>query len=1142
MAETPLAYRLPLDGTVLIEASAGTGKTYTLVRLMARHILWHGHGVEQVLAVTFTNAAAAELKQRLRAFLQQVAAELETFKASGRFPPGGDCEFLFDRQPVQTDMLLMVQRLIAALANLDRAAVFTIHGFCQRLLQRFALQTGQPIPAPALLEDEAALRLRVCEEFWRHESGDMAGARRLDAVFGSPDTMAERLPNLLAPARLTPAPVDSPAPDFDAALQALRAGHAADAGASEAVLLAAFDDDALNRTSLRGTDAIRAAFAQVAAYLHEPDPHAPPVFGKIAFSRIKMKKGRSAPDGVLLRALDDWNAFAEASTAHRRQAAIAMHHRLAAFARARLQALKREAGVLGFDDIIDAVHAALEADGDGTLAADIRAAWPVALVDEFQDTDSRQWRIFERVYRRDGHAPLTLIGDPKQAIYGFRGGDIHTYLAVKAQAETQDSLAENFRSNQALLDGIQQVFTARHAQPFLDADVAFTPVRAGRPGPQLHVRGQPVPALRLLPLPADASGKELTVGAARLAAAERCADAIAGLLRDGREGAADVHAGETRRAVAEDDIAVLVHTRREALAMQARLRERGVDSVCVRRDSVFEQHAARDLLGILHHLAQPGSYRAERTAASGLLRSAAHAAGYRMDLPELAARLLKQGPWAALAPMLAAAAPALRRAPDGERHLGHYAQILELLQAQFRALPEPVHYLDWLGRQIALAGSADAESANPPRLESSQPRVRIMTLHQSKGLEFGVVFLPFSAIGRKPEKRFARYVGDGVRCLAIDLDECDDAVQAAAAREHRAESLRLLYVGMTRAKFALVCAVGDVKGFADSALGHLLLGEPALPLPQALAGYALLTDVPAATLPAAVRAPVPDALPETTRTPAPWQVVSFSGLHRSHESEFAQAADDERPVYTDADPGKLQGPAFGNALHAVLEHATAADWRTPGEAAWRQCRDALSAFGFDSATARDGAAALLRLVQTTLQATLPEGVALIELPAHETRHELEFHLRLNQADADGVLRLLQRHGYCRERTRLGFQARLNGLLTGKIDLLYRHGGRLFVLDYKSNRLPDYGEDGLRAAIRAHEYDLQYLLYTLAVHRWLRLRLPDYRYGRHIGGVRYLFARGIDPARPGSGIYCDLPAAELIEALDACFHGQETTHG
>lgn len=1132
MAEIPLAYRLALDGTVLIEASAGTGKTYTLVRLMARHILWYGHAIEQVLAVTFTNAAAAELRQRLRAFLLQVDAELKRFHATGECSDG-DIVHLFGAAPDETGMELMLQRLNAALANIDRAAIFTIHGFCQRLLQRFALRTGQPIPSPVLLEDDTALRLHVCEEFWRREGIDLAAARLLDAVFGDAETMAASLPHLLSYARLMPAPSETTAPDFEQALSALRERHAADAGASEALLLAAFDADHLNKNTLRSPEVIQSAFVRITAYLRDPDAQAPAAFEKVAFSRIKVKKDKAKPDTPLLRALDDWNAFVESLDAHRRQAAIALHHRLADFARRRLAELKQQAGAIGFDDIIDAVYAALDAD-DGSLAEEIRAAWPVALVDEFQDTDSRQWRIFDRVYRGGLHAPLTLIGDPKQAIYGFRGGDIHTYLAVKALAGRHAGLEENFRSNQMLLDGIRRIFAGRRPHPFLEDGVVFTPVQAGRAGAELRMRGMTVPALRLLRLPVAEDGEPLHVGTARLAAADRCADAIAGLLLAGRNGEAQVHEGGSQRAVAEADIAVLVHTNREAMLMQSRLRARGVESVCVRRDSVFENHAARDLLGLLHHLLQPGSQRAERTAAGGLLLSAARAAGYTPDLSELAARLLKQGPWAAIAPVLDAATPVLAGNMDGERHLGHYAQVLEAVQAQYRPTPEPTHYLDWLGRQIALAGTADADGNAPPRLESSQPRVRIMTLHQSKGLEFGAVFLPFSAITRKSKKRFARYVEDGTRCLAIDLDACDTSVKAAAERERRSESLRLLYVGMTRAKFALHCVLGDIKGFADSALGYLLLDDPGRGLDEALAGYPVVDEVTQTVLPPAPRPADMPSLSATKRMPEFWQVHSFSGLHREREDDFVHPADDERPVYPDADPGPYQGTAFGNALHAVLETAQDADWRTAGETALAQCREALSVFGFDNAAALGGAPVLMRLAQATLQATLPEGIALIDLPAQDKRHEMEFHLSLCKVRGEEMLAMLHRFGYCPERSRLGPQSGLNGLLTGKIDLLYRHGDRLFVLDYKSNRLPDYGEDGLRRAIRTQEYDLQYLLYTVAVHRWLRRRVPDYRYERHFGGVRYLFSRGLNPERPDDGIFRDLPDAGLIAALDACF--------
>jgi exodeoxyribonuclease V beta subunit len=244
----------------------------------------------------------------------------------------------------------------------------------------------------------------------------------------------------------------------------------------------------------------------------------------------------------------------------------------------------------------------------------------------------------------------------------------------------------------------------------------------------------------------------------------------------------------------------------------------------------------------------------------------------------------------------------------------------------------------------------------------------------------------------------------------------------------------------------------------------------------------------------------------------------------------------------DATPYK--GADFGNALHLVLEHARALDWPggRAGPAALRHCRQALLDFGYAPEMAEQGVPVLAELAANTLLAPLPEGPCLLDLPAADKRHELEFHLKLEQADSAQILALLHRHGYCRKRERFGFNRVLNGLLTGKIDLLYRYAGKAYIVDYKSNTLPEYSPNALRQSIDDQEYDLQYLLYTVAVNRWLALRMHDYAYDRHFGGIRYLYARGLDPAVAGSGIYSDRPAESLVAALDRCFspgiHGHD----
>ncbi len=1134
----PLPYRVPLAGTVLIEASAGTGKTHTLERLMARHILWHGLAIADVLAVTFTNAAAADIKLRLHRFLTRC------FEYDGG--ADDDIEHLFAGKPDNVDEADLRTRLETALADFDRAAVYTIHGFCQRLMQDFALDMAQPIPSPVLLEDESALRLQVCEEFWRRYGQDPQFTDMLDAVLGSPSHLVKQLADLLSTAELKP---DKPVllkPSLKTAFERLSDCFQSQKPSAFAALESALSQDALHKGDFKSIADIETRFNELETFLVQADLSLPRRFQKLCFSGLREKKNKVKPDNPLFHQLEDWHATVDAFEQYQADCRIFLFHELRQFARNRLAELKRGRNVIGFDDIIETVHLALENDADGRLAEKIRDAYPAALVDEFQDTDDRQWRIFERLYRGAVPASLILIGDPKQAIYGFRGGDIHTYLKVQALAEHRESLAFNYRSNQFLLDGIESVFLARHAHPFPEPGIPFVQVTAGRAGETLQLDGERAPALAFF---GPGCRQEMGVTETRIACARQCADAIADLLNRGQSGSATVTHADGSRTLVADDIAVLVSKHQEAQLMRSQLQRRGVAAVCVRRDSLFDSYEAMDILQILHALEHPASHTAVISARNGrLLRAAGQNHDGGTDWPLLTQKLAVQGPMAAFTELLDAAGSALLAFPEGERQMASYCQVLEQMQMRFSLGHGPGYYLNWLARQISMPDNADAEAPVRPNLESSRPRVRIMTLHQSKGLEFGMVFLPFSAISSSPTSRFARFFNGSKRCLHLDFKNADAETRARIDAEQASENLRLLYVGMTRAKFALRCGWGRLKRIDESALGYLLLpenGADGNPCAQALAGFShdfatTYTECWSDPVPMTAR----PALAAFRSTPVPWQISSFSGLHRSLDTASFKPADDETPIRLLADKSPFVGADFGNALHQVLEHARPEEWPfgLPGDAATAQCRAALVDYGYSPELALQGAPLIAALASNTLLAELPENLRLIDIASADKRHELEFHFRLDYAESTKVLGFLHRHGYCRDRQRLGFNQQLNGLLNGKIDLLYRHQDKLYILDYKSNSLPDYGPDALQQSITDNEYDLQYLLYAVAVHRWLRFSRPDYAYARHFGGIRYLYARGLDAMHPGRGVFSDLPAENLIIALDRCFSEAGELHG
>ncbi len=1258
-ANLDLALRIPIAGIQLLEASAGTGKTFTVATLYSRLVIELGLPVSRLLAVTFTEAATKDLREQLRGRLLNALKLLERDDpiAALRADSADHAHIALAKRllvgaSAREGVPALLARLRRAAEQMDLAPIHTIHGFCQRALRDHALVAGRPLTAYDVLLDESELRHEVALEFWREHSRAQPDAQTLLSLWSSPKALAGFLRDAMALDGLLPPP-EPPTSESAQAGDALRAARIALAAAfakhgdeAHASLLAACADKSLNAGSVKASNIARAWDA----LRHWSSPaDDDPSDGKLATFSSSMlakrtNKNKTTPQSPLFDAVQAWVEAAEANEQSQQVARIAMIHAARDFAIARCAALKQSRGLMGFDDMIRGVHTCLARDVDGGFAAALQRQYAIALVDEFQDTDPRQWDIFRRLFGQpantdadadanvdadayamsdgdgdgdgDGDTPraLFLIGDPKQAIYRFRGGDVATYLQAQSEAAATHTLRRNFRSRPRALAATEAMFTLRGPGAFDQPGIAFEPVEPGGScnDDALRIDGADAPALVLLPVREDPL--DTSIDRSREAATAACVAAIHSLLSAAQAGRAvltDRHG--TTRAVAPGDISVLVPRHRDGEAVQRALSARGIPSVSAGRLSLYQTDEATHLCWLLEALLAPADDGRLRAALATPLfgLDAAQIAAFDTDLPShriwqdklehWQERVRRHGPMALVGELCEAQAARLLGWPDGERRVSNYLQLAEALQSGVDRAPGLAGLLADLETRIAQA--EDVSDEDLLRLESDSARVRIMTLHVSKGLTLDLVFLPFAATSsgsqRAGKPPMARH-HIGLDRLATLYPDKDDPATRQETRETRAEQIRLLYVGLTRARLATWIGWGAVKDAHKTALGWLLhrpagaerandsaandgavddgavddsmasvcagddgmaddvmvelakLDDNAVQARlhelQALAPDAIAI-APAVTIEAVDTLPrlrfvdavaTPPARVPLRQYDRDWWVYSFSQLAREEGLAEAQPADDERDVVTTLDYSRYAGPRFGNALHRALERVDFAawlDWRGPAPPTGQfdAVVEALAQHGFDTEGDRsEGVTQLSALIGETLNAPMPEGTRLALLPAARRIAEMEFHLSLAPVTVDALLATLHAHGLVQARHGFGLRQRIEGLLTGFIDLVYEADGRHYVLDYKSNQLPGYDHASLQRAVRDAEYDLQYVLYSLALHRWLQFRMgADYDIARHLGGVRYVFSRGLDrndPARPGLHAVTLPPA--FVLALDA----------
>ncbi|MRW90713.1 exodeoxyribonuclease V subunit beta [Duganella sp. FT80W] len=1171
----PLTF--PLHGSRLIEASAGTGKTWTIAALYVRLVLGHGgdDGYKRpllpadILVMTFTRAATRELSNRVRERLVEAAAYFR--EPAPHHQPDEYLDQILESYPDHAAQQQAAHRLQLAAETMDEAAIFTIDAWCQRMLREHAFDSGSLFDEE-LVSDEQALFEDAAHDYWRQQVYPL-NADSLDSllgVWGDVSAMKRAIRELVKRADIIGEAVGRGESlgmliartqrEQQEQLAGLKAGWYERADRMEQWIAQhrAADPKCFNGNKMRA-DSLVSWFNGFREWAQDPVLFKPAV-SDTAWNRL-------TPEGLEDAFAKNFSAVVPEdfeATQELKQALAAidpldhvLYRHAAAAVADRMAELKKRSRQFGFADMLDRLNAALQGENGAALRKRITDQYPVALVDEFQDTAPNQYQIFNALYRvadNDPETGLFLIGDPKQSIYGFRGADIHSYLAARrATAGRHYQLGTNYRSTKPVVDAVNHLFLhAENRSPGRGAfrfrnlrtkenPLPFEAVGAkGRKERMVDADGD-VPALVI----SCSAEQNLKADSYREYFAHHCAEDIVAKLNDARVGFDGGSEGFQRLQPA--DIAVLVRDRKEASAIRRALQRRGVPSVYLSdKDSVTESEEAADVLRWLSAVANPldgalarAAY-ATRTAGlplAELARLSSDELVWEERVEQLKALHIvwqRQGVLAMLRRFIheLQLPAALLQQVGGERRLTNLLHLAELLQSASRQLDGEQALIRWLAEQIE--GGEGAGDERVLRLESDAELVKVVTVHKSKGLEYPLVYLPFAVTARKVERRnrsFFEYSDDeGVRHIDMTMT---DAALDLVERARLQEDLRLMYVALTRARHFLwlgVTALSARKAgentLHDSALGYLLTGGEVLPSElmmerwqhacQDCAAISLATlemQLQQVTRLSRVeqRPPLLEPQHYSGHFERDWSVSSFSSLARRTGPTGTISADGVVP--RDAQQEKL---LEGGEQPAMVQPTRVEDapWHrfprgsVPGNFLHEQL-EWMGQEGFGMVHDENFEARLTRRVERAgwgnrLDDTLAwlREIAVTPLPHLDAPlssivaplPEMEFWFPSERLATGALDKLCATH-------LLGGAARpalperaLHGMLKGFCDLVFEHEGRYWILDYKSNALgggdASYHEPALIGAMAEHRYDIQGAIYMLALHRLLQSRLGD----------------------------------------------------
>lgn len=1176
-------YDLEWSSRILIEASAGTGKTYTLTALYVRLLIEKKVDVDQILVMTFTNKATSELKERIFKRLKTCLQKLESGeKATDEFVE------TFINNISEKDEV--IQRLKAAIQNFDDSQVFTIHGFCQKILKEEALIAGTPFEFEISQQDEVLDQ--AAEDFWRifmsRYSDSEAGRYYISKLLGiadSPTDLRDKLGSVFSKpyARLEGEGMDDPLEYLERIL-AIRSSLGELWNKENQDIKSEMISSGLGGYTENGVSRWAGSledFLSDSEYSKDSFKYLEKFISRNVYDPKNLNKNETRlPKHQFFEICDEYFELIQDID---KVKTTLIQEAIEGILNIR-EKLSINSSTITYDDLLHRVERALDHPCHGLeLAERLNEKYPFALVDEFQDTDPIQYSILNSIYPTEkANTSLVMIGDPKQAIYAFRGADVHTYIKARDETSVQRyTLHRNFRSTPVFNKAVNTLF-GHSEQPFIEMGIDYLDVDTGLEDLESDflIEGNPADGMEII----TKSGIDSNKDDARDFVFNQTVKKLSGLIKEANKGNVMMKG----RKLEAGDIAVLVSRHKDAEEIKRRLKNVGIDSVTYSREKVFESHEARRLESVMSAVLDPYN----RTAVNNALVSGfwgqnlneiyelsiegARRQELIEELQELAELWSADGFYPMFRKLLFSnkRITKLSRFSNSERILTNLCQLADICEKARKEGKLDSHALhSWFLNEMA---DPDKDEEKTLLLESDQNLVKISTIHNSKGLEFPVVFCPTLWDVRNGNNKpllTEYHTQNGDPVIRYDQQESEEKERTTGLSriEETAEEVRKYYVAITRAKY--LCVIPWVNHDASLRSGvstSLMDSHSAREIIKDKAKLEEGSDFSDQTILQIFKKLADQSGGAITLTiteaKESQEELMSDPVNNTHELTFASyngrsALDVQRRIesfsslisHGGAEPGE---PDYDQVMESyvsainqqediILEKNifTFPRGATAGTAIHKLFED--QNFRFDTALDdnhesiiekildqyqidRKWISVAQNMIRNVVSADVP-GLNLTRVKEAEQLREMEFHFKAKQPSLKNILEIIRSE----EEARQISQNQINSYLTGFIDLIVRQNGKYYIVDYKSNylgdTLADYGREHLKEEICHASYDLQYHLYTVALVKYLKSRMKEFNYEKDFGGVAYLFVRGMRKGED-KGVWFHKPEETVIRSL------------